>query len=178
MSQVAELAAAALLLWHRGDRRTTRKVHIMTSTTRSSSTTTTGIRRLLLAGVSGGLAGGIVFGALMAMMGVLPMIASMVGSDSAVVGMIIHLMLSVVIGLGLTVLVGRFLLTHTLRAALTGMAYGILWWVMGPLVAMPLMFGMPLFTIDQAALLSLMGHIVYGAILGIVAAMILKPRHA
>ena len=43
------------------------------------------VRNITL-GVYGGLAGGVVFGALMAMMGMLPMIGMMVGVPSAVVG--------------------------------------------------------------------------------------------
>jgi hypothetical protein len=50
-------------------------------------------------GVLAGVAGGIVFGMLMAMMGMLPMIAQLVGSDSAVVGGIVHLSVDRRIGL-------------------------------------------------------------------------------
>ncbi len=39
----------------------------------------------IAAGVIGGVAGGLVFGAMMAAMGMLPMVASVVGSESAVV---------------------------------------------------------------------------------------------
>lgn len=46
-------------------------------------------------GVVAGLAGGIVFGALMAMMG---MIAMMVGSESAAVGWLVHLVISAFYG--------------------------------------------------------------------------------
>jgi uncharacterized membrane protein YagU involved in acid resistance len=132
--------------------------------------------RRITAGVAGGLAGGLVFGMLMAMMGMLPMIASMAGSDSAAVGFGIHMVISVLIGLGLTVPFAG-LLTSYGKAALTGLAYGALWWVLGPLVIMPLMLGMPLFTIDPTALLSLMGHLVYGVILALVAVPVLKRAH-
>ncbi|MHA7277937.1 hypothetical protein ACX80O_15690, partial [Arthrobacter sp. Hz1] len=47
----------------------------------------------VMAGVIGGLAGGAVFGVLMAVMGMLPMIASLVGSDSAVIGLGVHLVI-------------------------------------------------------------------------------------
>jgi uncharacterized membrane protein YagU involved in acid resistance len=134
------------------------------------------IGRRALAGVIGGLAGGLVFGMLMAMMGMLPMIASMVGSDSPVIGFAIHLMMSIAIGLGLTVLFGNLLLTSYVRGLVVGLIYGAIWWVMGPLLAMPMMFGMPLFTIDSTALLSLMGHLIYGAVLGLVAVRILRHR--
>ncbi|MBG6215391.1 putative membrane protein YagU involved in acid resistance [Cryobacterium sp. CAN_C3] len=132
--------------------------------------------RRILAGVLGGLAGGVVFGMLMAMMGLLTTIASMVGSTSAWVGFAMHLMLSVLIGLGLTILFGNRLLTGYGRGTLVGMAYGAIWWVLGPLVMMPLMLGMPVFSMDITSVLSLMGHLIYGAILGLTAVRVLKNR--
>ena len=132
--------------------------------------------RRILAGVIGGLAGGVVFGMLMAMMGMLPMIASMASSSSAWVGFAMHLMISVVIGVGLTVLFGNWLLTGYGRGVLVGLAYGAIWWVLGPLILMPLMLGMPLFTLDLTALVSLMGHLIYGAILGLTAVRVLAGR--
>lgn len=137
---------------------------------------TTGIGRRVVAGVAGGIAGGIVFGILMAMMGILPVIASMVGSSSAVVGFGVHLMISVLIGLGLTVLFGNRLLPGYGRGALIGLGYGAIWWVLGPLMIMPVMMGMPLFAVDLTAALSLMGHMIYGVILGLVAVRVLKSR--
>lgn len=134
------------------------------------------LARRVTAGAIGGIAGGLVFGVLMAMMGMLPMIASMVGSDSAVVGFGVHIVVSILIGLGLTVPFAG-LLTSYGRAALIGLAYGALWWVLGPLLIMPLMLGMPLFMIDATAGLSLMGHLVYGVILALVAVRVLKPAH-
>ncbi|HAQ59072.1 MAG TPA: hypothetical protein DCR63_00830 [Microbacterium sp.] len=113
---------------------------------------------------------------LMAVMGMLPTVAMMVGSDVAAVGFGIHMMISIGIGLGLTVLFGNLLLTTYVRGLLVGMVYGAIWWVLGPLVIMPLMMGMPLFAIDTTALFSFMGHIVYGGILGVVAVAILSRR--
>ncbi len=142
-----------------------------------SATRSASFGRRILAGVLGGLAGGIVFGMMMAMMGMLTMIASMVGSDSAWVGFAVHLMISIGIGLGLTVLFGNRLLTGYGRGVVVGLVYGAIWWVLGPLIMMPLMLGMPMFTIDMAALLSLMGHLIYGAILGLTAVRVLTHRH-
>ncbi|TFD76799.1 hypothetical protein E3T53_13010 [Cryobacterium psychrophilum] len=130
----------------------------------------------MAAGAIGGIAGGIVFGMLMATMGTLPVIASMVGSTSAVVGFGVHIMISILIGLGLTVLFGNSLLTGYGRGALVGLGYGAIWWVLGPLLMMPLLMGMPLFNVDTIALMSLMGHLIYGAILGLVAVRILAHR--
>ncbi|MET3206001.1 UNVERIFIED_ORG: putative membrane protein YagU involved in acid resistance [Arthrobacter sp. UYEF13] len=142
----------------------------------SRPTSATGIGRRVLAGVAGGIAGGIVFGMLMAMMDMLPVIASIVGSASAVVGFGVHLMISVMIGLGLTVLLGNRFLTGYGRGALVGLGYGAIWWVLSPLMIMPVMMGMPLFTVDLTALMSLMGHMIYGVILGVVAVRVLKSR--
>jgi len=132
--------------------------------------------RRVLAGVIGGLAGGVVFGMMMAMMGMLTTLASMAGSTSAWVGFAMHLMISVLIGLGLTVPFGNRLLTGYGRGTLVGMAYGAIWWALGPLVMMPLMLGTPFFSLDMTTLLSLMGHVVYGAILGLTAVRVLKSR--
>ena len=130
--------------------------------------------RRALAGLVGGIAGGIAFGALMAAMGMLPMVASMVDSNSPVIGFLIHILISIMIGLGLTVIFGNLLLTNYPRGVAVGVAYGAIWWVLGPLIVMPIMLGMPLFAIDTGALFSLVGHLVYGAILGAVAVGILK----
>ena len=142
----------------------------------SHSSISSGLGKRIVAGVAGGIAGGIVFGMLMAMMGMLPMIASMVGSSSAVVGFGVHLMVSVLIGLGLTVLFGNRMLTGYGRGALVGLAYGAIWWVLGPLMVMPAMLGMPLFALSLTAGLSLMGHMIYGVILGLVAVRIIAAR--
>ena len=87
-------------------------------------------------GVYGGLAGGVVFGAMMAMMGMLPMIGNMVGIPSAWVGLFVHLGISATIGGSFAVLLdwtGR----ATRAGVRAGLAYGFTWWVLGPLTLMP-----------------------------------------
>lgn len=111
----------------------------------------------------------------MAMMGMLPMIASLVGSSSTGVGFGVHLVISVVIALGLVVLLGHAFSSYG-RGALIGLIYGALWWVLGPLLIMPLMMGMPVFVLDATALWSLMGHLIYGLILGVVVVAVLNRR--
>jgi hypothetical protein len=127
------------------------------------------ISRRVMAGVVGGIAGGVVFGIPMMMMGMLPMVAALVGSQSAAVGFAVHLAISDGIGLGLTVLFGSLLSTYP-RGAGVGLVYGAIWWVLGALVLMPMMMGIPLFMIDTTAIMSLLGHLIYGLILGLVAA--------
>ena len=129
-----------------------------------------------LAGVLGGLAGGIVFGMLMAMMGMLPMVASLVGSNSPWIGLGVHLVISIGFGLAFTVPFAGLLLRSYGVATLAGLGYGVFWWVFGPLVIMPAMLGMPLFMVDVMSLSSLMGHLVYGVLLALVAVRVLKGR--
>lgn len=124
------------------------------------------LNKRLLSGVIGGVAGGLVFGVMMAMMGMLGMIASMLGADSSWVGSGIHMMMSIVIGLGYAILLGS---SHysTGRAAIFGALYGSVWWVMGPLIMIPIMTSEPLFALTVDNALSLMGHLVYGVILAL-----------
>lgn len=119
----------------------------------------------LMSGVAGGLAGGLAFGLLMGMMGMLPMVAKLVGSGSALVGFGVHLVISVVIG----ALYG-LLVADRWTGLVGGAGYGLLWWFLGPLTLMPFLMGMGLgthWTLAAAVkmLPSLMGHLVYGVIL-------------
>lgn len=123
------------------------------------------------AGVLGGLAGGLVFGVMMGMMGMLPMIGSMVGIPTAPAGFVLHMVNSAIIGAAFGVLFGRAAATMT-GGLWTGLSYGAAWWVLGPLTLMPLFMGMGLGVNWNAAaatemLPSLMGHLIYGGILGV-----------
>jgi uncharacterized membrane protein YagU involved in acid resistance len=124
----------------------------------------------IVGGVVGGVAGGLVFGAMMAAMGMLPMVASVVGSNSALIGFLYHMFNSVVIGATFGLLFGAQSRTYSPGAAL-GLLYGAIWWVLGPMILMPLLLGMALqfgaaFTAPM--LMSLVGHLVYGLITGLV----------
>jgi len=56
------------------------------------------------------------------------------------------------------------------------MAYGAIWWVLGPMMMMPLMLRMPVFVRDTTSVFAQMGHLIYGAILGLTAVRVLKNR--
>jgi hypothetical protein len=120
--------------------------------------------------VYGGLAGGVVFGAMMGMMGMLPMIGQMVGHPSAVTGFLTHMTISAVIGAGFALVFGR-LVTGIGSGLRYGLLYGGVWWLLGPLTLMPLFLGMALginwsLTAAVSMFPSLTGHLMYGAILG------------
>ena len=123
----------------------------------------------VISGIVGGLAGGVVFGAFMGVMGMLPMVAKLVGSSSPLVGFVVHLGISAVIGAGYGVLV-EDRIARVGPSVAAGTSYGILWWVLGPLTLMPLFLGMGLgvnWHVAAAAkmLPSLYGHILFGLVL-------------
>ena len=123
-------------------------------------------------GMIGGIAGGIAFGILMGIIGMLPMVAKLVGSGSAVVGFGVHLVISALIGAGYGVLV-RDRIADLSKGLLAGAGYGFLWWILGPLTLMPLMLGMGFgthWTLAAATkmLPSLVGHLGYGLLLAAV----------
>ena len=130
----------------------------------------------IIHGIIGGLAGGLVFGMMMGMMGMLTMIGKMVGHPSAVVGFLVHMVNSAVIGVMFSLVFGR-LVTQSKAGVGYGMAYGVVWWLLGPLTLMPLMMGMGLganwnMGAISAMLPSLVGHLMYGTILGVADAML------
>jgi uncharacterized membrane protein YagU involved in acid resistance len=123
------------------------------------------IGQLIVKGAIAGLVGGAVFGAMKAMMNMLPMVAMLVGQESAIVGFIVHLAISAFIGALFAVVIGRFPNTPTV-ALVGGVVNGIVWWVLGALVLMPLMLGMGemVFVVGRDQWLSLLGHLMYGVI--------------
>jgi hypothetical protein len=130
------------------------------------------------AGIVGGLASGVVFGILMQMMDMIPMVAMLVGSKSMAVGWLVHLAISAFIGASFAVVFGR-LATSTGRSVLLGMGYGVVWWVLGALLIMPAKLGMTdmIFHVGTTQWQSLMGHVIYGLLLGVTFGL-LAPRLA
>jgi len=123
----------------------------------------------MVAGAIAGLGGGLVFGMMMAMMGMLPMVAMLAGSQNPVVGFVVHMAISAAIG-GVYGLVAGRLPQSAFTGIVAGAANGVVWWVLGALVAMPLMLGMSnmVFQIGEAQWMSLVGHIIYGVITGLI----------
>ncbi len=124
----------------------------------------------VMGGIVGGVLGGLVFGAMMGMMGMLPMVASVMGSQSGLVGFVYHMFNSIIIGALYGFAFGNQ--SHTFApGAKWGLLYGFIWWILGPLVLMPLMLGMGLqfgAALTPPMLMSLMGHLIYGLITGLV----------
>jgi hypothetical protein len=103
----------------------------MATTAESSAGISLGQR--IVGGVVGGVAGGLIFGAWMGVMGMLPMVASVVGSKSVVVGFIYHMFNSVIIGAMFGLIFGTLSYTYR-QSALFGLICGVIWWVLGPMI--------------------------------------------
>jgi uncharacterized membrane protein YagU involved in acid resistance len=126
-------------------------------------------------GVLAGLAGGLIFGALMAMQGMLPMVGMLVGRDSTVIGFMVHMVISSLAGVIFGVLAVRLTSSWGL-ALVSGLVYGVIWWVVGALILMPLMLGMPemVLQIGRMQWMSLIGHLAFGLVLAVVFVLLLK----
>lgn len=118
-------------------------------------------------GICAGLFGGSVFGVMMAVGGMFPMISGMMGMDNALVGFVLHLIISAVIGAIFGLALDAIVTQSPGMSLLAGGVYGIVWWVLGPLLVMPLVMGMPVFQI-QAMMGSLFGHVMFGITMGTV----------
>ncbi|MFC5278376.1 DUF1440 domain-containing protein [Halorubrum rubrum] len=129
------------------------------------------------AGVAGGLAGGLVFGAMMSVMtpGVLQMgIPAMYGIEgpAGALGWVIHMSHGAVIGLGFAVIAGlKPDIGDSIGTSLgVGAGYGLLVWVALAVIVMPIWLGAVGFPgappLPNVGVESLVGHVVYGTVLG------------
>lgn len=135
------------------------------------------------AGAVAGLLAGVVFGALMQVMTaptpegrevpMMMMVAQVVRSESLAVGWLYHLFNSAVIGALFGVVFGARARTYGAGLGF-GALWGVVWWVLGGLILMPILLGMPPFgalrmpAMRGVAMASLAGHLLYGLILGAV----------
>ena len=141
------------------------------------------MRSKVIDGAIAGVAGGVVFGLMMQMMqaptpegGSMPMmamVAMVVRSKSIAIGWIYHLFNSAVIGALFALVLGGRVRT-TASGAGFGAVWGVVWWVIGGLVLMPVFLGMEPFAalkmapMRPVAMGSLVGHLVYGVITGVI----------
>ena len=108
----------------------------------------------IAASTVGGIVAGVVFGMMMQMMsaptpdgGEMPMLAmvgQIVGSPTLGVGWLYHLFNSAVIGAIFGWLLGSRVYGYGSGLG-WGAAYGFVWWVVGGLILMPVLLGMPAF---------------------------------
>ena len=151
------------------------------------------MRSRIGAGIAGGLIAGVIFGIMMTVMTVptpdggrmpmMAMVAQVVRSDSLAIGWAYHLFNSAVIGAIFGWVFGRGAAGYAGSLA-KGIVYGIFWWILGGQILMPLFLGMEPFAALQmapmrpVAMMSLVGHVIFGAILGLAYARLRKSEPA
>lgn len=127
------------------------------------------------AGMAGGLVGGLVFGFMMAADDMLPMVAMLVGGESEALGWVVHLAIALFAGAVFGVVAGMLARSWWMATGL-GVVYGAVWWLLGPMIIMPLWLevvgneGMAemVFQWTDTTRNSLWGHLVFGGLLGLV----------
>jgi len=116
------------------------------------------------------LVGGVLFSLIMVATGTLPHLARMVGSTSPALGFLLHLCVSIPIGVTYGILFQRE--SPSAGAGIIwGMVYGLVWWFLGPLTLLPVLLGESFSwttTAASAALPQLIGHLLYGASMALV----------
>jgi len=130
--------------------------------------------RAIVGGTLAGIVGGWAFGKWMAQVNFYPLIAGLVGSNSKMIGESLHFLFAVIIGVSFAFLFQREARGYGSSMA-CGAAYGIFWWFLGPLTILPLWSRRPVdWSIGHASELfgSLVGHIVYGVIVGLLYAAV------
>jgi uncharacterized membrane protein YagU involved in acid resistance len=130
--------------------------------------------RAIVGGALAGIAGGWAFGKWMEQVNFYPLIAGLIGSNSRMVGESLHFLFAVIIGITFALLFQREARGYGSSMA-CGAAYGIFWWFLGPLTILPLWSRRPLdWSSSHASDLfgSLIGHIVYGVIVGLLYAAV------
>lgn len=118
----------------------------------------------LKAGVIGSLAGGVIFGIMMHVMGRMGEIAGVIGASSALVGWIVHMVVSLVFGC-----LFAFVAQVKVHPVISGLLFGVVLWAAFPLTLIPLLTHMALAWSGTGLVENvpdLIGHLVYGLVTG------------
>jgi hypothetical protein len=132
----------------------------------------------LYRGTLASVAGGLAFSAVMLATGTLPRVAALVGGGSVALGFVVHMAISAIIGATYGVLF-RYEAPGVAASLAWGLAYGAIWWFLGPLTLFPILLGGTFaWTAADATLQapSLVGHLIYGAFTALVF-LALERRH-
>ncbi|MFN8475745.1 MAG: hypothetical protein U0822_26420 [Anaerolineae bacterium] len=130
-------------------------------------------RAIIVGGVAG-VIGGWAFGKWMEQVNFYPLIAGIFNSNDRSLGVGLHFVIAIIIGASFGILFQRDV-RHAGSSLGWGMAYGIFWWFLGPLTLLPLLtLHWPDWSYAHASDLfgSLVGHIIYGLLVGLIYALI------
>ena len=129
-------------------------------------------------GAVASLAGGLLFSLIMVAIGLLPKVAELAGGVSPLLGFVVHMIISALIGMSFGLLF-QYEAPNLGSGVAWGLVYGLAWWFIGPLTLLPILLGGSLTWTTEAAgatMPSLIGHLVYGAATALVF-MLLQRRH-
>jgi len=122
------------------------------------------------AGVVGGLAGGVVLGAVLLVMGELDEIGTLVGTSTTKGSWLVLGTICLVAGGVFGALFGTWISRQLLSAIGIGLLYGGIWWAVLPLLAVPLRTGGKVFDID-GSLIDLFAYAAFGIVTAVIYAM-------
>src|ERR1043165_6494086 len=123
----------------------------------------------ILSGIMAGLMAGIVFGFILARMGVLSYAGRFFAMSEPLSAFIIHMIFSGIVGVIFAIIFFHGC-TNFFNTTLWGIVYGIIWWLIGPMVLCPWMKGLPIsWESGQTchAIPMLFGHLIFGITLGV-----------
>lgn len=129
--------------------------------------------RCIIHGIIAGIIAGIVFAFFLLMGGMTETVGAMIGMPTKFGGLLVHAGMSIAAGIGFALVLG-WLIHSWLGAVIWGLLFGIGMWFAGPMTLLPyLSAGVPIFSkwnmVDvHANMPSLVGHLVFGFVLGIV----------
>ena len=130
-------------------------------------------------GAVASLVGGVLFTVVLLVIGFLPKVANIIGSSSLILGFIVNMLISTLIGMSYGLLF-RYEAPDFGSGVAWGLVYGLMWWFIGPLTLLPILLGGTFnWTTETAGALlpSLIGHLIYGAATAVVF-LVLERRHA
>jgi len=132
------------------------------------------LSRAVTAGGLAGIVGGWAFGQWMAKVNHFPLIAGLIHLSSHNAGVALHFVFAFIIGASFGLLFQRDVRGYGSCLG-WGFGYGIFWWFLGPMTLMPLWQGRSLdwsYQHGQELFGSLIGHVVYGLIVGVIYAAV------
>ncbi|MCZ6529702.1 MAG: NAD(P)/FAD-dependent oxidoreductase [Chloroflexi bacterium] len=125
-------------------------------------------RRDALIGALAGIIGGFILALALQAKGMMSDTAGLIGLTSIESGLALHLTVSTLAGAGYGALF-RYQRGAYAAAISTGVIYGLIWWIVGPLTLSPILMGQgPTWSLGEAgaSFLNLTGHILFGGITG------------
>lgn len=121
----------------------------------------------IVAGTAGGLVGGILLALSLQVAGRIHTAGRIVGAEGAAAGWATLVVVGLLLGILYAFVLGR--ISHTWVTGLgVGAAYGVVWWVLGTLIILPLAIGQAMFAITASTAANFVGYLLLGIAIGVV----------